>query len=151
MTREILDIFKTEISGVRVRKAEDGGLLQKEYFEWKSFPLETEFKQEQIISGLLKGWHRTIAFREVEYHKDAENFFFFQGECIMIFCDKTLSNEIDMESIQLVRIPAGTQVEVAAEKCHYVPIPLTDVFQAFVFTPLQEAHLLMLKEEIVPG
>lgn len=149
MKRKIVSIFDAEIPGVRVEKKEDGALLQKEYFEWMSFPLETNFKQSRIISGLLKGWHRTLSFTEVEYHEDAENFLFFQGESVMIFCDKK-DGRPDMNSIRLVRIPEGTQIEVAAGKCHYVPIPLTDTFQAFVFTPLQDAVILPLEETVVP-
>ena len=148
MIKKIKNIFETEISGVRVEKAENGELLKKEHFEWTSFPLKTKFKQNQVISGVLKGWHRVIAFTQVEYHDDAENFLFFQGDSIMIFCDKK-NNKVDMNSVQLVRIPEGTQIEVAAGKCHYVPIPLTDTFKAFVFTPLQEAFILPLQEEVL--
>lgn len=147
MEKAVTNIEETAIRGVRAVNVRTGSLLQKEHFEWLSFPLETTLKRNQVVSGLLRGWHRTVCFDTVEYHEDTENFFFLEGTCIMIFCDRN-GEEPDMNSIQLVKIPAGTQVEVEAGKCHYVPIPLTDTFRAYVFTPLQESILIPLKETV---
>ncbi len=135
------------VKGVRFAKGKEGALLAREHFEWTSFPLETALKTNRVVSGLLQGWHRTVEFDTVEYHVDTENFYFLEGECIMPFCDQK-NGVPDMDTLQLVRIPAGTQVEVAAGKCHYVPIPLTDTFKAYVFTPLQDSVLLPLPESV---
>lgn len=136
---------KATVNGVRFAFAEDGMLLAKEHFEWTSFPLETALKTNKVISGLLQGWHQKVEFHTVEYHEDTENFFFFEGECIMPFCDR--NGEVpDMDTLQFIRIRPGTQVEVKAGKCHYVPIPLTDTFRAYVFTPQQESVLMPLAE-----
>ncbi|MCI8333060.1 MAG: hypothetical protein HFH25_00585 [Lachnospiraceae bacterium] len=135
------------VKGVRFAPVSKSVLLQKEHFEWTSFPLETGLKTNRVVSGLLKGWHRTVEFDTVEYHEDTENFFFMEGECIMPFCDQK-QGEADMDTMQLIRILPGTQVEVQAGKCHYVPIPLTDCFRAYVFTPLQESVLISLKETV---
>lgn len=135
------------VRGVRFAFASQGALLEKEHFEWRSFPLETSLKTNKVISGWLQGWHRTIEFDTVEYHGDTENFFFIEGECIMPFCDQK-DDKADMGTLQLVRILPGMQVEVEAGKCHYVPIPLTDYFRAYVFTPRQESVLLPLEETV---
>lgn len=135
------------VKGVRFASVTEGTLLEKEHFQWTSFPLETSLKTNQVISGLLQGWHQKVLFHTVEYHEDTENFFFLEGECIMPFCDRD-GDLPDMTTLQLVRIRPGTQVEVSAGKCHYVPIPLTDTFKAYVFTPLQESVLLALSEDV---
>jgi hypothetical protein len=147
MKLPIHNIEDVAIRGVRYAPASAGSLLEKEHFTWNSFPLETELKTNKVVSGLLQGWHRVVEFDTVEYHEDTENFFFFEGVSLMLFCDRD-GQKPDLSTLQLVRIQPGTQVEVKAGKCHYVPIPETDFFKAYVFTPLQASILLPLGEKV---
>lgn len=147
MLLKIENIEDVQIKGVRVAAPGTGNLLRRGNFEWTSFPLETELKTNKVISGLLQGWHHEIAFDTVEYHEDTENFYFMEGVSLMLFCDRN-GDVPDMSTLHLVRIQPGTQVEVVAGKCHYVPIPETDYFKAYVFTPLQESILLPLAETV---
>ena len=145
MKLKIENIENVQIKGVRVAMPGTGNVLRRGNFEWTSFPLETALKTNKVISGLLQGWHHELCFHQVEYHEDTENFFFMEGVSLMLFCDRN-GDVPDMSTLQLVRIQPGTQVEVEAGKCHYVPIPETDFFKAYVFTPLQDSVLLPLEE-----
>ena len=148
MKLEIQEISDVQMEGVRVALPGTEGVLRKNHFEWISFALETKETTDRIISGLLEGWHHEVKFTEVEYHINPENFYFYEGTCLMLFADKTEEDEIIEGSLKLVRIHPGTQVEVAAGKCHYVPIPETDTFKAFVFTPIHESLMIDLPEEV---
>lgn len=147
LRKNVIYAGEASVKGVRFASVTEGTLLEKEHFQWTSFPLETSLKTNHVISGLLQGWHQKVRFHTVEYYRDTENFFFLEGECIMPFCDRD-GDIPDMETLQLIRIQPGTQVEVSAGKCHYVPIPLGDTFKAYVFTPQQESILLPLAEEV---
>ena len=106
------------------------------------------WRTNKVISGILQGWHRTVEFDTLEYHDDTENFYFTEGTCIMPFGTR-VGDSVDPDSLQLVRIRPGTQVEVKAGKLHYVPIPLGDTFRAYVFTPLQESKFVQLPELLI--
>lgn len=147
MKLRIENIEDVKIRGVRVASPASGNVLRRGNFEWTSFPLETALKTNKVISGLLQGWHHELCFDQVEYHADTENFYFMEGTCLMLFCDRE-GDVPDMSTLLLVRIQPDTQVEVEAGKCHYVPIPETDFFKAYVFTPLQESVLLPLAETV---
>jgi len=147
MLLHVKEIEEAAPVGVRFAAMGESQVLKKEHFEWTSFPLETALKTNQVVSGLLQGWHRTLRFDTVEYHGDAENFFFLEGECVMLFCERREEQPL-LDTACLVHIRPGTQVEVKAGICHYVPIALTDTFKAYVFTPLQDSILLSLPEPI---
>lgn len=147
MKLKIVNVEEAVLKDVRIALPNTGSVLKKGNFEWTAFPLETAFETNRLISGLLEGWHRTLAFDTVEYHADAENFFFFEGVSLMLFCDRD-GDRLLPESMQLVRILPGTQIEVKAGKCHYVPVPETDRFRAYVVTPLQESILISLSEPV---
>lgn len=148
MKLKIVNIEEAALKDVRVALPGTGSVLKRDNFEWTAFPLETTFRTNRLISGLLEGWHRTIVFDTVEYHEDTENFLFLEGVSLMLFCDRE-GDRLLPESMKLVRIKPGTQVEVKAGKCHYVPIPETDRFRAYVVTPLQESILIPLAEPVM--
>ncbi len=150
MKLRIEEIGQVSIPGVRVALPGTGSLLRRGNFEWTCFPLETRLKGNRVVSGLLEGWHHELRFDQVEYHEDTENFYFMEGVCLMLFCDRK-DGEVDASSLRLTRIHPGTQVEVEGGKCHYVPIPETDFFKAYVFTPLQPSILLNLPEPVTGG
>ena len=147
MKIKIINAEDAKVKDVRFALPHSENVLKNGHFEWRSFQLETALYTNKVISGILQGWHRTVEFDTVEYHEDTKNFYFAEGTCIMPFADMA-DGKVDMDSIQMVRILPGTQVEVKAGKCHYVPIPEGDTFKAYVFTPLQESILLPLDEKI---
>ena len=127
MKVQVINAEDAKISGVRFAFPGEENLLCSGHFEWRSFPLETMLRTNKVISGILQGWHRTVEFDTLEYHDDTENFYFTEGTCIMPFGTR-VGDSVDPDSLQLVRIRPGTQVEVKAGKLHYVPIPLGDTF-----------------------
>lgn len=147
MEIRIINAEDASISDVRFAFPKSENVLRRGNFEWSSFPLESLLRTNKVISGILKGWHRTVEFDTVEYHMDTENFYFAEGVCIMPFANR-IGDAVDIGSLQLVRIQPGTQVEVKAGKCHYVPIPEGDTFRAFVFTPRQDSILLSLDDTV---
>ena len=148
MKVHVINAEDAKISGVRFAFPGEENLLCSGHFEWRSFPLETMLRTNKVISGILQGWHRTVEFDTLEYHDDTENFYFTEGTCIMPFGTR-VGDSVDPDSLQLVRIRPGTQVEVKAGKLHYVPIPLGDTFRAYVFTPLQESKFVQHQELLI--
>ena len=148
MKVQVINAEDAKISGVRFAFPGEENLLCSGHFEWRSFPLETMLRTNKVISGILQGWHRTVEFDTLEYHDDTENFYFTEGTCIMPFGTR-VGDSVDPDSLQLVRIRLGTQVEVKEGKLHYVPIPLGDTFRAYVFTPLQESKFVQLPELLI--
>ena len=66
--------------------------------------MAVDFKSTRIACGLLEGWHHTPTFNEIEYHEDAELFYFLEGPALMLFVDIKAGKAV-MESAQIVRIP----------------------------------------------
>ena len=111
MKLPIHNINEMKISGVSIQLNPQENEYKERYFQWTPYNLKTSFNGQEIISGRLIGWHHAPVFTEVETHGSDEMFFFTHGECIMIFCD--LKNGIPaLETVQLARIPAGTQVRL---------------------------------------
>ena len=54
-----------------------------------------------------------------------------------------------MDTAQIVRIPAGTQLDIAAGKGHFVAVAEGDTFKAIVVSPVQEAPRMDLAEEVI--
>ena len=147
MQLQITELKDTEISGVRVVNFEDAPLISENYFEWYPFTMDTQFKSSAIMGGVLAGWHHTVNYTKCEIHDDAEVFYFNDGDCIMFFIDVE-DGEPLMDTAQLVRIPEGTVLEMAAGKGHYVPVAEGDYYQALVFSPRQDAIKFPLAEEV---
>ena len=61
-------------------------------------------------------------FQEFEYHKDKEFFYFVQGTALMPFANFDSEGKVNEASIQIVRIPEGTQLIIDAGKLHFVPV-----------------------------
>lgn len=121
---------------------------RESFFEWTAFPVVTEFQSSGITCGLLQGWHHTLRFSQIEYHEDKELFYFLSGSCVMMFCD-LVGDMVDMDSMQMVRIPAGTELEIGPRKGHFIAVAEEDTFKALVISPVQDAPRVQLTEEIV--
>ena len=147
MKLPIHNINEVKISGVSIQLNPQENEYKERYFQWTPYNLKTSFNGQEIISGRLIGWHHAPVFTEVETHGSDEMFFFTHGECIMIFCD--LKNGIPaLETVQLARIPAGTQVLVHAGKAHFVPVATGDYFEAVLYAPVQDSPRASLAEPI---
>lgn len=148
MEIEIKDLKDVVINGVRFSFKENYNIYKENFFEWVGFPLVSSFKTNNIMAGLLQGWHHTPEFDLIEYHEDKELFYFFQGTSLMLFVDIN-NGEPVMETVQIVRIPAGTELEIAQGKGHFVPVAEDEKLNAIVISPVQEAPRLRLVEKVI--
>lgn len=149
MELKITDIAGTPISGVRVALPEDykKGIYREDYFTWTGMPLVSPFATGDIMMGVLEGWHHTPNFDKIEYHADKESFYFMTGTALMYFVD-IRDGEPVMASGQIVRIPAGVELEIEAGKGHFVAVAEDDHFAALVTSPRQDAPRLALPETV---
>lgn len=147
MKVKIQDLKDVSIKGVNVAFTETCEAYKEDFFEWTAFPIVTSFKTDKIMSGLLQGWHHTPNFSVIEYHEDAEQFFFTEGTALMLFID-IVDGAPAMDTAQIVRIPAGTQLDIAAGKGHFVAVAEGCTFKAIVVSPVQDAPRMDLPEMV---
>ena len=143
----IQDLKDVAIKGVNVAFTEICETYKEDLFEWTAFPVVTQFKTDKIMSGVLQGWHHTPNFSVIEYHEDAEQFFFTEGTALMLFID-IVDGKPAMDTAQIVRIPAGTQLDIAAGKGHFVAVAEGCTFKAIVVSPVQDAPRMDLSETV---
>jgi hypothetical protein len=145
----ITDIALTPITGVRVSLPQDyrKNLYCEDYFTWSGMPIVSEFKTKNIMMGILEGWHHTPNFDKIEYHEDKESFYFISGTALMYFVDIRDGKPV-METSKIVRIPAGTELEIEAGKGHFVAVAEDDRFSALVTSPSQAAPRIVLPETV---
>jgi hypothetical protein len=145
----IKDLRDVAITGVEACFTAAVTSIEKvDFFEWTAWPLATRFKTNEMVAGLLQGWHHTPVFSKVEYHQDAEIFYFSEGTALMYFIDLTADDRPVMDSVQMVRIPAGTLINVAARKGHWVPVAEGDRYSAIVVAPRQGDIHVALPEQV---
>ena len=149
MELKITDLAATQISGVRVAlpASYETGVYREDYFAWTAMPLVTPFHTGEVMMGILEGWHHTPCFGQVEYHADKECFYFMSGTALMYFVDIRDGKPV-LESGQLVRIPAGAELEIEAGKGHFIAVAEDDHFRALVTSPVQQAPRLPLPETV---
>lgn len=149
MEIKITDIAETTIRGVRVSLPQDyrKNLYSEDYFTWSGMPIVSEFKTKNIMMGILEGWHHTPNFDKIEYHEDRESFYFISGVALMYFVDIHEGKPV-LETSQIVRIPAGVELEIEAGKGHFVAVAENDCFSALVTSPVQEAPRINLSEAV---
>ena len=147
MKVKIQDLKDVTIKGVNVAFTDTCEAYKEDFFEWTAFPVVTQFKTDKIMSGVLQGWHHTPNFSVIEYHVDAEQFYFFEGTALMLFID-IVDGKPAMDTAQIVRIPAGTQLDIAAGKGHFVAVAEGCTFKAVVVSPVQEAPRMDLTETV---
>ncbi len=147
MNVKIQDLKDVTISGVKTLCTKSLDPYKETFFEWTAFPMTVDFKSTQIACGLLEGWHHTPAFDEIEYHADAELFYFLEGPAVMLFVDIKDGKAV-MDSAQMVRIPAGTELSIDAGKGHFVAVAEGDTMKAVVIAPVQDSPRITLDETI---
>lgn len=148
MQINITNIESTRIHGVQVHLDKNDVLSEERYFVWKESPLTAHFQSKEVSGGVIDSWHHSLTFTEVEYHDDQEMFYFMAGTAIMLFAD-IIEGQVDMESIQAVRIPQGTQLIIEKGKAHFVAIAEDNIpVKMVVVAPKMDAPRVSLKEEV---
>lgn len=149
MKVKIQDLKDVKIRGVEYMFTDQVEEIEKlDHFEWTWWPLGTEFQTNEVYCGLLEGWHHTPIYTKLEYHKDRESFYFMCGTALMLFVDLDDDDNVLMDTIQMVRIPAGTYLNVDAHKAHWVPVAENDKYSSIVVAPKQGDIHVMLPEEV---
>lgn len=147
MDVRIQNITDSKISGVECCVKSQCEPYLETYFDWTAYPLVAKYATNELTCGILTAWHHLPVFNQIETHSDYETFYFVNGEALMLFCDIENGKPV-MESAQIARIHAGTEIIVAPGKGHFVPVGVTDSFQAVVFAPAQGAPRIDLPETI---
>ena len=109
MNVKIQDLKDVTINGVKTLCTKSLRSYKETFFEQTAFSMVVDFKSTKIACGLLKGWHHTPTFNEIEYHEDAELFYFLESPALMLFVDIKAGKAV-MESAQIFRIFAGTEL-----------------------------------------
>ena len=102
MNVKIQDIKDVTIKGVNVKFTDTCEAYKEDFFEWTAFPVVTEFKTNKIMAGVLQGWHHTPNFTAIEYHEDAEQFYFTEGTALMLFIDIAIDTPSRPPTVRLV-------------------------------------------------
>lgn len=145
---KIIDIAHGAIKGVEVQMSGTAEVYRENWFEWTATTLRSNMKVNTLAGGVLNVWKHTPVFTELEYHQDNEMFYFVKGTAIMPFADIN-DGEIDMDSVQLVRVPAGTQIVIRSNKAHFVPVAQDGTpVMIIVASPTMDAPRLSTKEPV---
>lgn len=149
MDVKIQEIEHGLISNVKVMLPEDASPYKERFFEWVESDLKATFKTCEISGGVLQSWHHTPEFSEIEYHIDKEIFYFVSGTAIMLFMDIFDSKPI-MDSAQIVKISAGTQILINEGKGHFVAVANdSEPVHAIVVAPKMDAPRIKLSESVM--
>ena len=140
-------IEETTIPGVRVTAPGTAEPYNERYFRWTAFPIASTFKSSEIVCGMLEGWHHTPTFSEIEFHDDKELFYFTDGPAIMLFC-QIRDGRPEADTCTLVRLEAGTELEIQAGVGHFIAVAEGEHFGALVISPRQAAPRIQLPEEV---
>lgn len=145
---KIIDLAPGEVSGIDVQMPGEAKAYKENWFEWTATKLCSNLKTTALAGGVLDIWKHTPVFSELEFHQDNEMFYFIQGTAIMPFAD-IKNGKIDMESVQLVRVQAGTQIIIHPNKAHFVAVAQDDTpVKIIVASPAMDAPRLSLDEPI---
>lgn len=143
---KIVDIAPGIVSGIEVQMPGAAKVYRENWFEWTATTLCSELQTTCLAGGVLDIWKHTPIFSELEYHTDNEMFYFVQGTAIMPFAD-IKNGRIDEDSLQIVRVPAGTQIIIHPNKAHFVAVSQDDTpVKIIVVSPAMDAPRLPLEE-----
>jgi len=148
-TVRIEDLRSGLVSGVDIRLPTREGVHREAYFEWEVSPFRTAFMTSNVVGGLLTVWHHVPCFTEVEYHGDCEKFFFLSGTVLMLFADLK-AGVVVPQSLQIVRIQAGTHLVIFPGKAHFIPVAETiDPALLLIVAPTMEAPRIALSAPVL--
>jgi hypothetical protein len=146
---KIHDLTPGLVAGVEVQMPDTVQPYEERYFEWSGSSLIASFNTNLVTGGVLKTWRHTPVFQEIEFHQDAEMFYFVSGVALILFVD-IKGGEPDQKSAQLVRVQPGTQIVIGAGKGHFVPVAEgDDPVEIIVVAPKMDAPRMLLRDEIV--
>lgn len=149
MKIKISDIRHNLINNVDVMLPDEGETYKERYFEWTESNLTVDFKSNKISGGVLRTWHHTPVFNEVETHIDKEMFYFVSGTAIMLFID-IINGKPDMNSANMVKISPGTQIVIGAGKGHFIAVAYdSEPVHAIVVAPKMESPRINLPQTII--
>lgn len=143
----IVDWRDVNVKGVHFAHVDEQYTHREDYFTCTPMPLRMHSCTNDVVCGVLNGWHHTPVFRIWETHRGAEVFYFFHGTALMPFCDYQ-DGKPNLDTAVIVRIPAGVQVKVDAGKLHFVAIAEGDKFSCLCYCPDQPADRVTADEAI---
>lgn len=131
----IQDYDKVRIPGVRFdSKDAQSNVICKDHFKCTILPHRTEMVTGVVMCDVLEGPAQTPVFSSWETHSYAESFYYFYGTALMPFI-QIVDGKADPDTVQIVRIPAGVQVEVLPGVGHYVATADKDYFTCLCCRP----------------
>ena len=145
---KIQDLAKGLVIGVEVQLPQQGETYKETYFEWTATSVIAKMNTKEISGGVLRAWHHTPVFNEIESHIDTEMFYFVSGVALMLFID-IKDGKPDINSAQFVRIQPGTQISISPGKGHFVAVAEgSEPMCAVVVAPKMEAPRMRLTEAV---
>jgi mannose-6-phosphate isomerase-like protein (cupin superfamily) len=144
----IQDLTPGLVKGVEVQLPSAQLGYRETYFEWTPSSLVAQFKKPDVSGGILEARRHTPVFTEVETHCNSEMFYFLSGVALMLFADLK-DGQVNLETVQIVRIQPGTQIIIAAGKAHFVPVAADSTpVVAVVVSPQMGAPRVLLAEAV---
>jgi mannose-6-phosphate isomerase-like protein (cupin superfamily) len=144
----IQDLKPGLVKGVAVQLPPAQPGYRETYFEWTPSALTAQFKSPEVSDGILRAWHHTPVFSEIETHIDAEMFYFISGVALMLFID-VKDGQTDLDTAQIVRVQPGTQLVIAAGKGHFVAVAESEgPVEMIVISPKMDAPRMSLAEAV---
>lgn len=146
--RKITDLRTGMVSNVDVCFPQEAETHEERYFEWTASGVTASFQTGRVSGGILRAFHHTPVFDEVETHVDSEMFYFLHGTALMLFLDM-IDGEPDLNSAQIVRIKPGTQIVIHAGKAHFPAVAEKDEpVEIVVVSPEMDAPRKKLPEAV---
>lgn len=144
----IQDLVPGLVGNIEVQLPATEAGYKESYFEWTASSLMMSMNTTEVTGGILKAWHHTPVFFEVETHVDAEMFYFISGVALMLFVDMDNGKPV-LDTAQIVRIKPGTQIIIPAGKGHFVAVAeSSEPVNAVVVTPKMDAPRVSLTEPL---
>jgi len=145
---KIQDLSIGLVRGIDVQLPQQAETYKETYFEWTATSVIAKMSTKEISGGVLRAWHHTPIFSELETHIDTEMFYFISGVALMLFID-IKNNKPDMDTAQIVRIQPGTQISISAGKGHFVAVAEgSEPICAVVVSPKMDAPRMVLTEKV---
>ena len=84
---QIQDLMAGLVDGIEVQLPSRANIYKETYFEWTATSLISKVNTSEISGDVLKAWHYTPVFSEIETHIDTEMFYYISGVSLMLFID----------------------------------------------------------------
>ena len=145
---KIQDLTQGLVKGIEIQLPNSAETYKESYFEWTATSVVGKMNSNEISGGVLRAWHHTPVFYEMENHIDTEMFYFVSGVALMMFID-VINGKPDNDTAQIIRIQPGTQISISAGKGHFVAVAEgSDPLFAIVVSPKMDAPRMKLSQTI---